>query len=125
MKQLIFVVIVLLGMSAPAMAARGIVAGPTVGFGFGMVYGPFGWYGPYPFGVVPNAGYVEFDTQEKQAQVFINGSYAGTVKQLGTITMLAGGYTIEVRDPGYKAFQENIFVAPGKTIKVHPALQIL
>lgn len=76
-------------------------------------------------GVMPNAGYVKFDTPDKQAQVFINGSYAGTVKQLGTLTMISGKYTIEVRDPKYKPFQQAIFVAPGKTIKLRPDQQAL
>jgi hypothetical protein len=123
MKRLILVGIVLIGSAIPTFAARGVYAGR--GFGYGGVYGPYGWYGSYPLGMAPNAGYVKFETPDKQAQVFINGSYAGTVKQLGTITILSGNYQVEVRDPKYKAFQEAIFVTPGKTIKLRPDLQPL
>jgi hypothetical protein len=52
-----------------------------------------------PFGV-PNAGEVKLDTNIKDAEVFINGYYAGTVGQLKTMTMRAGNYSLEIRAPG-------------------------
>ena len=47
-------------------------------------YGPYG-YGPYtygPYAAVPNAGQIKLETKVKDAQVFIDGSYAGTAGQL-------------------------------------------
>ena len=55
----------------------GIIVGPA--------YGPWGWYHPYfygpsyygPYGAYPNAGEVKLETKVKDAEVFINGAYAG------------------------------------------------
>jgi hypothetical protein len=107
--------------------ARGRVA-VFVGPGFAPYgwYG-YGWYGPYgmypPFGV-PNAGEVKLDTKIKDAEVFINGSYAGTVGQLKTMTMRAGDYKLEIRAPGRTPFQQQIYVVAGKTMKLRPDLRI-
>ena len=71
---------------APMTASAGIRGGVVVlGPGF---YGP-GWYNPFwgaywgpgPYYAYPNAGEVKLDTKVKDAQVFINGSYAGTTKE--------------------------------------------
>jgi hypothetical protein len=89
MKRLLLVSAVFLAMLPMAALARGR-GGVFVGPGFGPYgwYG-YGWYGPYgygyPFGV-PNAGQVKLDTDIKDAEVFINGSYAGTVGKLKTMT---------------------------------------
>jgi hypothetical protein len=108
-------------------------AGPRVGF----VYGPgYGWYGPgygwggyglglyEPYGYVPgsDAGKVKFDTKAKESQVYVDGGYAGTVKQLGTFPLKAGAHDIELRHPdGQSFFQDHITVIAGKTAEVNPA----
>ena len=80
--------------------------GPAFGRGF------YGWYGPYwgmspygPYFGVPNAGEVKLDTKVKDAQVFINGNFAGTTGELKTMTMQPGNYSIEVRAPGRPPFR--------------------
>lgn len=106
----------------PAASAR---PGFVIGFG-GPFYGPAyygGWYGPayVPYRVVPGpyAGSVKFDTKMKDAGVFVDGGYAGTVKQLGTFPLRPGTHDIEVRNPdGQTIFQEKIDVLAGKTIKL-------
>jgi hypothetical protein len=130
MKRLLLVSAVFLAMLPMSALARGRV-GVFVGPGFAPYgwYG-YGWYGPYgmypygyPFGV-PNAGQVKLDTDIKDAEVFINGNYAGTVGHLKTMTMRAGNYKIEIRAPGRTSFQQQIYVVAGKTMKLRPDLHI-
>ena len=126
MKRLLVVGVALMAILSVTVFARGRV-GVFVGPGFA----PYGWYGPYygmypygpPFGV-PNAGQVKLESKIKDAEVFINGNFAGTVKDLKTMTMRSGDYTIEVREPGRTPFEEQIHVVAGKTIKLHPDLAV-
>jgi hypothetical protein len=94
----------------------------------GGFYGP-GWYGPgyyglgwyEPYGYVPGpvAGKVKFDTKVKNAQVYVDGAYAGTVSQLGTFPLKAGTHDVELRDAGGQSlYNEHIDVIAGKTIKI-------
>jgi hypothetical protein len=128
MKKLILTGAVLLAM-LPAAAAARVIIRP----GFGMYYGaPYGWYAPYwgphpyywgPY-VAPNAGQVKLDTKVKDAEVLINGRYAGTVHELKTMTLRAGDYSIDVRSPGHVPFHQDIHVVAGRTIKLHPGLEL-
>lgn len=113
----------LAGLAAlvPAASARPVV---FVGGGF---YGPayYGWYGPAvypaPYAAFPGPymGKVKIDTKMKDAGVFVDGGYAGTVKQLGTFPLRPGAHDIELRNPaGQTIFQEHVDVLAGKTIKL-------
>jgi len=102
---------------------RGVV---VVGPGFA----PYGWYGPYygPYSYGPyslaNAGQVKLDTQVKEAEVFIEGSYAGKVRELKTMMMRPGSYDISVRAPGRETFEQKVYVVAGKTLKLQPELRV-
>jgi hypothetical protein len=51
--------------------------------------------------------------------VFVDGGYAGTVKQLGTFPLRPGTHDLELRDPsGQTMLQEKVDVVAGKTIKL-------
>jgi len=119
--------------SAQRMAFRGGFGfgprfyGPTFYYGPGF-YGP-GWYGygAYglgwyePYGYVPGsaAGKMKFDTKMKDAQVYVDGGLAGTVKQLGTFPLKAGAHDIEVRNAqGQTLYQEHVDVIAGKTMQI-------
>jgi hypothetical protein len=112
---------------APMTASAGIRVG--VGFGGPVFYGP-GYYNPFwasywgpgPYYGYPNAGEVKLDTKEKDAQVFINGAYAGTTKENKTMHLRPGDYNIEIREGGQSAFNEQVYVAAGKTIHLEPQL---
>ena len=117
----------LLGLAilVPAASARPVV---FVG-GFGPAwYGPayYGWYGPayyvpygYPAYPAPSVRKVKFDTKMKDAKVYVDGGFAGTVHQLGTFPLRPGTHNIELRDPsGQTIFQEKVDVVAGKTIKL-------
>ena len=128
MKKMLLIASAALMLLPLTVAARGRI-GVFVGGGFapmgwyGYGYGPF--YGPYPgaYYGVPNAGQVKLDTHVKDAQVFVDGAYAGTSGKLKTMWMRPGTYTIELRAPGGEQFTEKIYVAAGKTVHVEPGFQ--
>ena len=123
---------VLLVLAAPeALAARfvggrfGVFVGPAYGWGwFAPYWGPYpyGYYGGYYYGT--ETGSVKFDTSVKNAEVYINGAFAGTVGKLKAVHLRSGSYNIELRAPGYMRYAERIYVAPGKTLHVKPDLRV-
>jgi len=113
-------------LQLPAAQARIIVNRP-------VYYG--GWYRPYwgsywgwrpsymgPYYVNPNAGEVKLETKVKDAQVFIDGAYAGTTKQNKSMYLRQGNYNIEIREAGRTQFAEHVYVTAGKTLKLYPEL---
>lgn len=126
MKNLFLIGVALVALLPSTAFARGrgvIFVGPG--------FAPYGWYGPYygmypygPYAFAPNAGQVKLDTHVKDADVYINNHYAGTVGQLKTMTMLSGDYDISVRAPGRSPFEEKIHVVAGKTLKLNPDLRV-
>ena len=127
MKKLIMLGIVSAILMAPLAAyarpARLIV---TPGYGWGW-YGSY--WGPYPYGYAyygyaPATGAVKFDTRVKDAEVYIDGAYAGTVGKLKTMNLKPGSYDIEVRAPGRTQFDKKVYVAAGKTLHLNPELRV-
>src|SRR5437773_8700258 len=111
-------------MSASA-AVRGfaVVGRPYYGAWYRPFWGPY-WgpvYGGY-YNVSPNAGEVKLDTKVKDAQVFINGAYAGTTHQNKSMYLRQGNYNIEIREFGRTQFAERVYVVAGKTLHLHPEL---
>ena len=108
---------------APVASARPFV---VVGGYYGPAYYGPGWYGPgwvAPYGYVrgPVTGSVKFDTKMKDAAVYVDGGYAGTVGKLKTFHLRPGSYNIELRDHvGHSFYQERIEVIAGKTLKLVP-----
>ena len=113
---------VILSCQTVAWGRVAVLVGPRVApFGYGGWYGPA--YGPYPYGVyeaTPNAGQVKLDTKVKDAQVFVNGAFAGTVGGLKTMRLRPGTYTFELRAPGRARYAEKIYVIAGKKITLNP-----
>jgi hypothetical protein len=90
---------------------------------WGSYWGPY-WgpaYGGFYYGN-PNAGEVKLDTKVKDAQVFINGAYAGTTHENKSMYLRPGSYNIEIRESGRTPFAEKVYVVAGKTLHLHPEL---
>jgi hypothetical protein len=117
----------------PAAEARGgFYVGPVIA----PVYRPFGYWGPYGypgyygygyyggFGYPshPNAGEVKIDTKQKDAQVYINGAYAGLAKDMKSTWLKQGTYDLELRAPDGQNFTTQIYVVAGKTMHIRPQL---
>ena len=119
--------LLLLGAALTMMLPLGAQARFRGGFLVGPGFAPYGWYSPFygpylysPYYAAPNAGEVKLDTKVKNADVFLNGSLAGTSGKLKTMWLPSGTYNIEIREPGRAPFAQRIFVVPGKTILLHP-----
>jgi hypothetical protein len=104
-----------------ASAARVFVGGPVFGAGFyGPYWGPY-WGGPAYAYLSPALGEVKIDTKLKDAQVFINGAFAGTTKDAKTLRLRPGTYNIEVRYAGEQTLNQQVFVSAGKTLHLRPS----
>lgn len=103
-----------LGASA---AVRVFVGPPAIGYGF---YAPY--WGPGYYAAYDNTGAVKIDSKVNTAEVFVNGSYAGTVKDNKTMHLLQGNYNIEIRQAGQTMFSEKVYVTAGKTLHISPSL---
>ena len=111
------------GASAAVIRGRVFVGGPAFYHGWYAPYwGPY--WGPYYgyYGYYPNSGEVKLDTKVKDAQVFINGAYAGTTHENKTMHFRPGSYNIEIRENGRVPFAQKVYVAAGKTLHLHPEL---
>ena len=110
--------------ASAAVRARGfvVVGRPYYGGWYSPYWGPY--WGPAYGGYYshPNAGEVKLDTKVKDAQVFINGAYAGTTHQNKSMYLRQGNYNIEIREFGRTQFAERVYVVAGKTLRLHPEL---
>lgn len=105
-------------------AVRGFVVVGRPYYG-GAFYSPYwgGYWGPYwGAGYYPNAGEVKLDTKVKDAEVFINGAFAGTTHDNKTMHLRPGNYNIEIREAGQARFDQKVYVVAGKTLHLHPEL---
>jgi len=97
---------------------RAVIVRPYYGWGPG-----WGWYNPWwgPAYVVPqaNTGEVKLVTRMKEAQVYVDGGYAGLAGKLKHFDLSPGNHNIELRDTaGQKLFQQQIQVIRDKTTEI-------
>jgi hypothetical protein len=112
---------------------RGGWYGPGIGFYGPGWYGPGYWYGagwygygPYGYGYGPYAdvphqvsGKIKIDVKAKDSKVYVDGGYAGTVKELGTFRLRAGAHDIELRHPDDTSFfTQHVNVIGGSTTDI-------
>ena len=115
---------------AAAQGRRGRII-ITGGYRFGpLVYDPF--WGPYPYyGAVPMraSGDVRVLASPKQAEVYVDGFYAGVVDNFdGVFRRLhttPGGHAITLHLDGYRTITQNIYVTPDATFKLRIAMDEL
>ena len=128
-KRLLMVLTAALMTLAPMSASAAVRGFVVVGrpHYYGGLYRPY--WGPYwgpayggYYNAHPNSGEVKLDTKVKDAQVFINGAYAGTTHQNKTMNLRPGNYNIEIREGGHTQFAERVYVVAGKTLHLHPEL---
>jgi len=97
--------------------------GPGWGWGWGGYY-PYYWdgypYYGYGYGYhAPRYGDVKITGAGMDAMVYVDGGYAGRVRQLKKFRLPVGSHNIELRDPsGHVFHQEKIHVLPGKTLEI-------
>ncbi len=123
---------------------RGYYGYPSWSFGFyyggypyySPYYYPWGYYGgpywgagwgyPYPYGnsdAVRGLGGVQIKGAPKDAQVYADGYYAGTVEDFDGafqhLDLEAGAHHIEIREEGRPAVSFDVNVVPGETVTYH------
>jgi hypothetical protein len=129
MKRTLIFTSMLLLLSAGAFARpRGGGFGGFVGFGPSFYGGPGFWgpgwgpyYGPYwgpVMGHPPNAGELKLRSDERNAEVFIGGSFAGYARDLKSMWIRAGNYDVEIRAAGFPSVRQSIYVIAGKTVRL-------
>ncbi len=78
--------------------------------GYGAYGGPYGW----------SIGGVRFKVNPKDAEVYVDGYYAGIVDDFDGVWQQLrlddGGYHIEIRKPGMDTLTFDVRVQPGRTI---------
>jgi hypothetical protein len=79
-------------------------------YGYGAYGGPYGW----------SIGGVRLKVNPKDAEVYVDGYYAGIVDDFDGIWQQLrlddGGYRIEIRKPGLGPLTFDVRVQPGRTI---------
>ena len=111
------------------------------GFHLGyLAYSPWGWmpsfYG-YPYGYGGGYAYsgygydigrLRIKVQPRDAEVYVDGYFAGNVDDFdGTFQSLkleTGGYRIEIRKPGFETLQFDVHVQPDRTITYRGQMRV-
>ncbi|HEX7284558.1 MAG TPA: PEGA domain-containing protein [Candidatus Angelobacter sp.] len=92
---------------------------------YGLGYAPGFWYPSHYFDFNAGKGNVKLSANVKNAQVQLNGAYAGVMKDLKSIWLEPGAYDLELSAPDHTTFQKRIYVLSGKTLKIQADLQPL
>ena len=112
------------GVAIGASFASGPYYGPYYGYG---CYDPF-WCGPYGYPWGPTfytsapgrpMGEIKLAVADKQAEVYIDGAFAGLAKDLKHLWLDPGAYDFEVRAAGHPAVQRRAYVLTNKTLKLN------
>ena len=96
--------------------------------GVGPYYGyPFYQYNPwYPYDPVVS---LRLQVTPREAEVFVDGSYAGTVDDFDgsfqRLRLYPGEHTVEIFLPGHRLLTQEIYLQPGKTFTMRAALEEL
>jgi hypothetical protein len=88
---------------------------------YGGYWGPY-WGRPYYGAYYPYAGHIKVDTKVKNAEVFIDGAFAGTTHDVKSLYLRPGRYNIEIRELGATKFVQEVYVVSGKTLHLRPTL---
>jgi hypothetical protein len=93
------------------------------------LYDPF-WYSPWihpglytGFAQGPSMGQVKLKSPTKEASVYVDGAYAGTLEKLRSMWLEPGAYNLEVRDYDGRSYKKRIYVLTGKTLELRPDLE--
>jgi len=92
---------------------------PYYGAVFDPFWAPFSpYYYPASFAYGVDKGQIELKANPKDAAVYIDGAYAGTVQRLKNIWLDPGAYDLSIRANGREPFQQRVYVLTGKTLNI-------
>lgn len=132
--------------TAEAQGRRGSRGGPRVIVArsyYSPYYSPFfygGWYGypigypfgyPYPlyYGAYRREGSLRLQVEPRQAEVFVDGYYAGVVDDFdGAFQRLRvepGEHEVQLYLQGYRSVHQQVYLQPDKTFNIRETMQPL
>lgn len=90
---------------------------PWIGYPFGSYFYPGFWGG---YGWASDKGEVKLIASDKEAEVYIEGAYAGTAGRLKSMWLDPGVYNIEVRRANSvdQPYRKKIYVLTGKALRL-------
>jgi hypothetical protein len=107
-----------------------------VGGGYPYYYGYYRYGYPYYYPPYPYYGYaydpiasLRLQVTPREAEVFVDGYYAGTVDDFDgsfqRLHLYPGEHELEVYLTGHRSLQQRIYLQPGKTFNVRHAMEPL
>jgi hypothetical protein len=131
-QKLILALVAVVSLSAMGSAATLRVAAAPRGYvsvyrpyfyqpyrpwGWGWGYDPWGYYPPV-YSAPDPTGKIKLDIPEKTASVYVDGAYAGRVKDMKSFHLNPGNHDISIRDNEGHSLNERVHIVQGKTIKI-------
>jgi hypothetical protein len=96
---------------------------PYYGAAFEPFWGPFSpYYYPVSLAYGADKGQIQLKADPKDAAVYIDGAYAGTVQHLKNIWLDPGAYDVSISSAGREPFQQRVYVLTGKTLSISAKL---
>jgi PEGA domain len=105
---------------------------PFAPYGYYPYYGLAFWdpfWGPFSPSYYPadltygnGKGQIELKADPKNAQVYIDGAYAGTIQHLKHIWLDPGAYDLSISAAGRAPVHQRIYVLTGKTVSIDAKL---
>jgi hypothetical protein len=68
-------------------------------------------------------GEIRLQTDQKGAELYVDGAFAGLVADLKTFYLRPGAYNLEIKTLENRAFQKRIYVLSGKILKISPVFR--
>lgn len=92
-------------------------------------YAPYYGYPYYPWYPYDPVASLRLQVTPREAEVFIDGSYVGTVDDFDgsfqRLRLYPGEHTVEIFLPGHRLLTQEIYLQPGKTFTMRAALEAL
>lgn len=104
------------------------------GYFYDPFFGPYPWWPraayPYPYyPIYDNRAIVRVNATPKDAGVYVDGFYAGTVHDFNDwfqgLPLPPGGHEIVLFYEGYRTVRDRVYLAPGTTFKLRHTLERL
>ena len=110
-----------LGVAPSLVAGTRVFVEPRFGYSYGPGYHwHSGWYGGPVYFPAPVTGELKIKTEDKDARVYVDGGYLGTVRKNSKFDLRPGNHEIELRDArGNVLFEQKVAIVPGRTTEFH------
>ena len=80
------------------------------------------YYDPADLAYAGGKGELELKADAKDTELYINGAYAGRLRDLKRVWLDPGAYDISLSAAGREPFERRLYVLTGKTLSIHAKL---